>query len=70
MINSTYLYSFITLFGVCSLVYFFFNFRTGKNQINNKIVLKNLLESLDMDLPEELKTLDSSSTDPQKFHSP
>ena len=45
----------------------FFNFRSGKNQINNKIVLKNLLESLDMDLPDELKALDNSSTDPQKL---
>ena len=67
MINSTYLYSFFILFGICSLIYFFLNFRSGKNQINNKIVLKNLLESLDMDLPDELKALDSSSTDPQKF---
>ena len=55
------------LSGICSLIYLFFNFRSGKNQINNKIVLKNLLESLDMDLPDELKALDSSSTDPQKF---
>tara|TARA_Y100001968_G_scaffold312803_1_gene336347 strand:- start:1506 stop:1655 length:150 start_codon:yes stop_codon:yes gene_type:complete len=46
---------------------FFFNFRSGKNAISNKIVLKNLLESLDMDLPDELKSLDSSSTDPQKY---
>ena len=67
MSYSTYLYSFFILFGICSLVYFLFIFRTGKNQINNKIVLKNLLESLDMDLPDELKGLDSSSTDPQKF---
>ena len=67
MINSTYLYSFFILFGICSLIYLFLNIRSGKNQINNKIVLKNLLESLDMDLPDELKALDSSSTDPQKF---
>ena len=67
MINSTYLYSFFILSGICFLSYLFFNFRTGKNQINNKIVLKNLLESLDMDLPDELKALDSSSTDPQKY---
>ena len=67
MINSTYLYSLFILFVICFLIYLFFNFRTGKNQINNKIVLKNLLESLDMDLPDELKALDSSSTDPQKY---
>ena len=67
MINSTYLYSFFILFAVCSLIYLFFNFRSGKNQISNKIILKNLLESLDMDLPDELKALDNSSTDPQKL---
>tara|TARA_B100000965_G_scaffold352281_1_gene327392 strand:+ start:460 stop:570 length:111 start_codon:yes stop_codon:yes gene_type:complete len=35
--------------------------------MNNKIILKNLLESLDLDLPEELKQLESSSTDPKEF---
>ena len=67
MINSTYLYSFFILFAIFSLFYLFFNFRSGKNQINNKILLKNLLESLDMELPDELKALDNSSTDPQKL---
>ena len=67
MINSIYLYSLFILFAICSLIYLFFNVRSGKNQISNKIVLKKLLESLDMDLPDELKALDSSSTDPQKF---
>tara|TARA_Y100001968_G_C19157064_1_gene618952 strand:+ start:188 stop:394 length:207 start_codon:yes stop_codon:yes gene_type:complete len=67
MINSTYLYSFFTLLAICSFIYLFINFRTGKNVINNKILLKNLLEGLDMELPDELKTLDNSSADPQKF---
>ncbi len=67
MINSTYLYSFFLLFGLGSLFYFFLNFRSGKNQINNKILLKKLLEGLDMEVPEELKTLDNSTTDPQKL---
>ena len=67
MINSTYLYSFFILFGLVSLFYFFLNFRSGKSDINNKILLKNLLESLDMEVPDELKTLDNSSTDPQKL---
>ncbi len=67
MINSFYLYSFFILFGISFLIYLFFNFRSDKNQISNKIVLKNLLESLDMDLPDELKALDNSSTDPQKL---
>ena len=69
MINSTYLYTFFILFAISTTVYSFFNFRSGKNQISNKIVLKNLLESLDLDLPDELKSLDNSSTDPHKFHS-
>tara|TARA_Y100001968_G_scaffold323357_1_gene360907 strand:- start:609 stop:815 length:207 start_codon:yes stop_codon:yes gene_type:complete len=67
MINSTYLYSFFILCAICSLFYLFFNFRSGKNEDSNKIVLKNLLEGLDMELPEELKALDNSSTDPQRF---
>ena len=67
MINNTYLYSFIILFGLGSLFYFFLNFRSGKSEINNKILLKNLLEGLEMELPDELKALDNSSTDPQKF---
>ena len=50
-----------------SLLYLFLNFRHGKNEINNKILLKNLLEGLDMELPEELKALDNSSTDVQKL---
>ena len=67
MINSIYLYSFFLLFGLASIFYFFLNFRSGKNEINNKILLKNLLEGLDMEVPDELKTLDDSSTDPQKL---
>ena len=67
MINNTYLYSFFILFAFCFLIYLFYNYRSGKNEISNKIVLKNLLESLDMELPDELKALDNSSTDPRKF---
>ncbi len=67
MINSTYLYSFLILFAISCLIYLFINFRPGKNEINNKILLKNLLEGLDMELPDELKTIDNSSPDPQKF---
>ncbi len=65
MINSTYLYSVLILFATCSLFYYFLNFRSGKNEINNKLLLKNLLEGLDLELPDELKSLDNSSTDPQ-----
>ena len=67
MINSIYLYSFFILFVCCSLFYLFLNFRSGKNEISNKVLLKNLLEGLDMELPDELKALDNSSTDPQKL---
>ena len=67
MNNNTYLYSFFILFAICSIFYFFFNFRPGKSEINNKILLKNLLEGLDMELPEELKALDNASTDAQKL---
>ena len=35
--------------------------------MHNKILLKNLLEGLDLELPEELKTIDNSSSDPQKL---
>jgi len=67
MINSTYLYSFFILFAISSLFYLFLNFRPGKSELNNKILLKNLLEGLDMELPDELKTLDNSPTDPRKL---
>ncbi len=67
MINSTYLYFFFILFALISLVYLFFNFRPSNNELNNKILLKNLLEGLEMELPEELKALDNSSTDPQEL---
>ena len=67
MINNIYLYSFFILFVICSLYYLFLNFRPGKNEINNKILLKNLLEGLDMELPEELKALDNSNPDAQKL---
>ncbi len=66
MINIHYLYSFFILSAFTFVLYLFFNFRHSKSQISNKIVLKNLLESLDMDLPDELKALDNP-TDPQKF---
>ncbi len=67
MFNNTYLYSFITFLAVCSLFYLLLLFRPSKEEINNKILLKNLLEGLEMELPEELKALDNSSTDTQKL---
>ena len=67
MINSTYLYSFLILLAFWLIFYFFLNFRNVKSEINNKILLKNLLEGLDMDLPEELKSLDNSSSDAKRY---
>ena len=67
MINNTFLYSFFILAAFCIIFYLFINFRPEKNETNNKILLKNLLEGLDMELPDELKGLDNSSTDAQKL---
>ncbi len=67
MFNSTYLYFFFIFFSISILIYFIYNFRSGNNELNNKILLKKLLEGLDMELPEELKTLDTSSTDTQEL---
>ncbi len=67
MISSTYVYPFFILFTIFLLFYLILNYRPGKTEIKNKILLKNLLEGLDMELPEELKALDKSSTDPQKL---
>ena len=67
MFNSTYLYFIFIFFSISILIYFIYNFRSGNNELNNKILLKKLLEGLDMELPEELKTLDTSSTDTQEL---
>tara|TARA_Y100001968_G_scaffold227266_1_gene210027 strand:+ start:1859 stop:2041 length:183 start_codon:yes stop_codon:yes gene_type:complete len=52
---------------VAFVMFLFFNFKSNKSNISNKLLLKNLLESFDLELPEELKHLENSSTDPQKF---
>ena len=58
MINSNYLYLLLVI--ACILLfYLFINFRSSKNEINSKVLLKNLLEGLDIELPEELKALDN-----------
>ena len=67
MINSTYLYLFFSSFAIFSLLYYLFSLKPNKSNLNNKIILRNLLESLDLDLPDELKRLDNSSADPQKL---
>ena len=67
MINTTYLYLFLSFLGVFTLLILFFNLKPNKNHINNKILLRNLLESFELELPDELKRLDNSSADPQKL---
>ena len=67
MLTGIYLYLFFSFIAVLSLFLIVFNFKTSKDNINNKLLLKSLLENFDLELPEELKHIDNSSTDPQKF---
>ena len=67
MISTTYLYVFISFLGAFALLKLFFSLRPNKNQLNNKILLRNLLQSLELELPDELKGLDNSSPDTQKL---
>mgnify|MGYP001178516610 CR=1 FL=1 len=67
MIYNTYLYLFFSFLALFILFYLFLNFKPNKNNINNKLLLKNLLESFDLELPDELKQLENSSTDTQKL---
>ena len=67
MLNSTYLYSFLIFLLSCFVFYFIINYRPGKSDTNNKLLLKKLLEGLDVELPEELKALENSSNDSQKY---
>ena len=68
MISSTYLYLIFTVLVMCTLLYLFFSNKTNKNNLNNKILLKNLLEGFDLELPEELKRLDNSATDSRELY--
>jgi len=67
MLNSYYLYLFSSFIAIFGIIFIFFSLKPNKTNINNKMILKNLLESLDIELPDELKQLDDSSSDPQKF---
>ena len=67
MTINTYLYIVITCLAVCASLFIYFNLKSNKNNENNKILLKNLLESFELDLPDELKRLDTSSTDSRKL---
>tara|TARA_Y100001968_G_C19403840_1_gene742546 strand:- start:1156 stop:1386 length:231 start_codon:yes stop_codon:yes gene_type:complete len=67
MIISSPLYLSFSSIAVFTLLYLVFIFKPNKNHINNKVLLKNLLESFELELPEELKRLDNHSADPQEF---
>ena len=67
MINITYLYLLFSCLAIFLLVYFILNVKPNKTHVTNKILLRNLLENFDLELPDELKQLDNSSTDPQKL---
>ncbi len=67
MINTTYLYLLISSIVVCFVLLIFLIYKPHKSNISNKLLLKNLLEGLDLEIPDELKSLDNSTTDPQEF---
>tara|TARA_Y100001968_G_C18866126_1_gene484949 strand:- start:108 stop:314 length:207 start_codon:yes stop_codon:yes gene_type:complete len=67
MLSTHNLYLFFLSILFILLLYIFLNSRSNKNNIDNKILLKNLLEGFDLEIPEELKRLDKSSTDPQEL---
>ena len=66
MINSTYLYLLFTSIVVSFIIFIIFYYKNNKSNISNKVLLKDLLESLDLEIPDELKRLDNTSADPQK----
>jgi len=66
MINSTYLYLLFSSIVVSFIIFIIFYYKNNKSNISNKVLLKNLLESLDLEIPDELKRLDNTSADPQK----
>ena len=66
MINSTYLYLLFSSIVVSFIIFIIFYYKNNKSNISNKVLLKDLLESLDLEIPDELKRLDNTSADPQK----
>ncbi len=67
MITSSYLYLFSSILAIFAMLLIYFYFKQDNSLKNNKILLKDLLESFDLELPDELKRLDNSSTDPHKL---
>ncbi len=52
----------IIFFIASSLIIYLLNTKPYKNNISNKKLLKNLLESFDLDLPDELKEINNRPT--------
>tara|TARA_Y100001968_G_C18835610_1_gene471159 strand:- start:214 stop:420 length:207 start_codon:yes stop_codon:yes gene_type:complete len=67
MLSTHNLYLFFLSILFILFLYLFLNSNSNKNNIVNKKLLKNLLEGFDLEIPEELKRLDKSSTDPQEL---
>ncbi len=67
MITGSYLYLFSSILAIFAMLLIYFYFKQDNSLKNNKILLKDLLESFDLELPDELKRIDNSSTDPQKL---
>ncbi len=67
MINNTYIYLFFSLLAVLALLILLLNLKPNKTNISNKMLLKHLLESFDLEIPDELKRLDNSTTDPHNL---
>ena len=67
MISSNYLYLFLSFIAFFSVLLLYFYFKPNKPNLKNKEILRNLLESLDLELPDELKRIETSSSDPQNL---
>ena len=64
MINS-FIFHLIAALVLFSLVFYYSNGKSYKNNLSNKILLKKLLEGFDLDLPDELKEINNRSTNSQ-----
>ncbi len=64
MLNS-FLFQVIIFIIASSFIIYLLNTKPYKTNISNKKLLKNLLESFDLDLPDELKEINNRSTNSQ-----
>ncbi len=67
MLSSSQFYIITSLLISFSALIYFLITKPFKSNLNNKILLKNLLENFDLDLPEELKGIDNTSPDSNKL---